>query len=47
MNDEFVKSLQDRYEVINDWPSPMAMIPNTGAPQAATMITDELSLQKC
>jgi len=26
MNDDFMRSLQDRYEVIYDWPSPTAMI---------------------
>jgi len=31
MNDHFMRSLQDRYDVIYDWPSPTAMIPRAEA----------------
>jgi hypothetical protein len=31
MNNQFVRHLQDRYEVIYDWPSPMGMIPTAEA----------------
>jgi hypothetical protein len=44
-NDNFMRSLRDRYEVVYDWPSPTAMIPGEEASKAATMITDGLGLQ--
>jgi len=47
MNDHFMRSLRDRYEVIYDGPSPTAMIPRAEAAKAATMITDGLGLQSC
>ena len=31
MNVHFMRSLRDRYEVLYDWPSPMAMIPRAEA----------------
>ena len=47
MNDHFMRSLGDRYEVIYDGPSPTAMIPRAEAAKAATMLTDVLGLQSC
>jgi len=46
MNDHFMRSLRDRYEVIYDWPTPTAMIPRAEETfNAATMITDWLGLR--
>jgi hypothetical protein len=46
MNDHFMRSLQDRYEVIYDLPPPTAMIHRAEASKAATMITVRLGLQR-
>jgi hypothetical protein len=47
MNDYFMRSLRDRYEVIYDGLSPTAMMPRAEAAKAATMITDGLGLRRC
>jgi hypothetical protein len=45
INVHFMRSLEDRYEVIYDWPSPVATIARADVAKEETMITDVLALE--